>query len=75
MARSARKRVPWIFGPLAAVWDLLAFTLKVAGRVVAGVMGLVLLLGGSLFSFTIVGAPIGVPVAIVGLLLLVRSIF
>lgn len=75
MARSARKRVPLILWPLAAVWDLLAFTLRVAGRVVSGVVGLVLLLGGALFAFTIVGAPIGVPVAILGLLLLVRSLF
>ena len=75
MARSARESAPWVFWPLAAAWDLLAFLLRVTGRLVAGVIGLVLLAGGTLFSFTIVGAPIGVPVAIVGLLLLTRSLF
>lgn len=75
MARPARESAPWIFWPLAAVWDLLAFTLRLTGRLVSGVIGLVLLAGGALFSFTIIGAPIGVPVAIVGMLLLVRSLF
>jgi len=75
MARSARESAPLIFWPVAAVWDLIAFILRVTGRLVAGVLGLVMLAGGALLSFTIVGAPIGVPVAIVGLLLLTRALF
>jgi len=75
MARTARHTVPWIFWPIAAVWDLLAFVLRLTGRLVAGVIGLVLLMGGVLLSFTIVGAPLGIPLAIVGLLLLFRSLF
>ena len=75
MARSARERAPWILWPIAAVWDLLAFLLRLTGRLVAAVIGFVFLLGGALLSFTIVGAPIGMALAVVGLLLLVRSIF
>jgi len=75
MARSARDTAPWIFWPFAAVLDLVAFVLRLAGRLVSGLIGLMLLVGGALLSFTIVGAPIGVPLAIVGLLLLVRAIF
>jgi hypothetical protein len=75
MARSARERVPWIFWPIAAVWDLLAFVLRLTGRMVAAVIGLVFLLGGALLSFTLVAAPIGIPLAVVGLLLLVRAFF
>ena len=75
MARTARESAPWIFWPIAAVWDLLAFVLRLTGRLVSGVLGLLFLLGGALLSFTIVGAPIGVPFAVVGLLLLVRAIF
>ncbi|MGD8279304.1 MAG: hypothetical protein PVH00_14805 [Gemmatimonadota bacterium] len=75
MARTARHAAPWIFWPIAAVWDLLAFVLRLTGRLVAGVIGLVLLTGGGLLSFTIVGAPLGIPLAIVGLLLLFRSLF
>lgn len=75
MARTAREHVPWIFWPIAAVWDLLAFVLRLTGRMVAGVIGLALLTGGVLLTFTIVGAPIGIPLAVVGLLLLFRSLF
>jgi hypothetical protein len=75
MASSARHSVPWIFWPIAAVWDLLAFVLRLAGRLITGVIGLVLLMAGVLLSFTIVGAPIGIPLAIVGVLLLFRSLF
>ena len=75
MARSARESAPWIFWPIAAVWDLLAFVLRLTGRLVAAVIGLVFLLGGALLSVTIVGAPIGIPFSVLGLLLLVRAIF
>jgi len=75
MASSARHSTPWIFWPIAAVRDLLAFVLRLTGRLVAGVIGLALLTGGMLLSFTIVGAPIGIPLAIVGILLLFRSLF
>ena len=75
MARTARESTPWIFWPFAAAWDVLAFVLRLAGRLVGAVIGLLLLVAGALLSFTIVGAPVGVPLAIVGLLLLVRAIF
>lgn len=75
MARTARETAPWIFWPVAAVWDLVAFVLRVTGRIMAAIIGLVLLIGGGLLSLTIVGAPIGIPVAILGLLLLVRALF
>jgi len=75
MASSARETAPWIFWPVAAIWDVLAFVLRLTGRLVSGVIGLVLLIGGALLSFTIVGAPIGIPLSIVGLLLLFRSLF
>jgi hypothetical protein len=75
MARSARETAPWIFWPVAAIRDLLAFVLRLTGRLVSGVIGLVLLIGGALLSFTIVGAPIGIPLGLVGLLLLFRSLF
>jgi hypothetical protein len=75
MARSAREGAPWILWPVAAVWDLLAFVLRLTGRLVSAVIGLVFLLGGALLSFTIVGAPIGIPFSILGILLLARAIF
>ena len=75
MASPARATAPWIFWPIAALWDLLAFTLRLTGRVVGSLMALALLMIGSLLTLTVILAPIGIPVFIVGLLLLVRSVF
>ncbi len=75
MSRSARASAPWIFWPIAALWDLLAFILGLTGRLVGVVLGLTLLCVGFLLSITVILLPIGVPLIIVGFLLLLRSVF
>ena len=75
MTRPTRHRAPWILWPLVALWDLLAFILRMTGRVVALVLGVALMVLGIVLTFTVIGAPVGIPVAIVGFLLLVRSLF
>ena len=75
MVEPARRNAPWFLWPFAALWDLLTFILRLTGRLVAGVLGLVLLIVGILISITVVGAPVGVPISILGLLLLTRSLF
>jgi hypothetical protein len=74
MGRSARETAPWIFWPIAAVWDLVAFVLSLTGRLVGAVVGLLLLVIGLALSITVILIPIGVPLAIVGFLLVLRSI-
>jgi hypothetical protein len=49
--------------------------LGLTGRFVAMVLGLVLMLVGFLISLTIVGAIVGVPLFIVGFMLVLRGIF
>ena len=61
--------------PFSALWKLLTTLLGLTGRLLAGVIGLVLLLFGVLLTLTVIGAIIGIPMIIVGLLLLVRSLF
>lgn len=73
--RPARESAPWFLWPLAALWDLMAFVLALTGRVMAALIGLVLMIIGVVLTLTIVGAPVGVPIAILGLLLVVRSLF
>lgn len=75
MTTNARKRTPWFLWPFAALWDLLAFVLRLTGRVVAAVIGLVLMIVGVLLTMTVVGAPVGIPLGVLGFLLLLRSIF
>jgi hypothetical protein len=46
-----------------------------SGRLLAVVIGAVLMLLGVLVSLTIIGAIIGIPLAVVGLLIVLRGLF
>ena len=61
--------------PFYAIWRLLTFILTVVGRLLAAILGLALMAGGIAVTMSVVGAPIGIPLAAFGLLLLVRAIF
>ncbi len=65
---------PWFLWPFIAIWNLLALVLNITGRVLAGVLGVVLMILGIALTMTGAGAPVGIPFAIVGLLLIIRSI-
>jgi len=75
MTSETKKHIPWYLWPFAALWKLLAVIVEMTGRFVAMVLGLVLIVVGVIVSLTIVGAIIGIPLAFVGLLLLLRGIF
>jgi len=60
---------------LVVVWDLLALVLNITGRILAVVLGIVLMVVGIALTMTGAGAPIGIPFAILGFLLMIRSIF
>lgn len=75
MASNDTNRTPWILRPFVALWRLLTLILELTGRVLAIVLGLVLMIGGGLLTATVVGAPIGIPLALFGLLLLLRGLF
>ncbi len=70
-----RRRVPWILWPFWALWRLLTFVLEVTGRLLCGVVGLALLVVGVTMTLSVVGAPLGIPMALVGFLLLLRAVF
>ncbi len=72
---TAKRSTPWYLWPFVAIWRLLATIVELTGRFVAMIVGLVLLLVGVLVSFTIIGAIIGIPMAIIGILLFLRGIF
>lgn len=75
MSERAERRVPWLLWPFWALWRLLTFVLEATGRLLCGVIGLVLIVAGVVVALTIVGAPLGVPLVLLGFLLLVRAIF
>ena len=69
------KPAPWYLWPLIGIWKLVTTILELTGRFVAIVWGLVLVLAGVLVSLTLVGAIIGIPLMIVGGMLVIRGIF
>ncbi len=75
MTTQTKQHIPWYLWPFAAIWKLLAVIVEMTGRFVAMVLGIVLILVGFIVSLTIIGAIVGVPLAIIGLLLLLRGIF
>ena len=75
MTTQTKQHIPWYLWPFAAIWKLLAVIVEMTGRFVAMVLGLVLILVGFIVSLTIIGAIVGIPLAIIGLLLLLRGIF
>jgi hypothetical protein len=75
MTTETKNHIPWYLWPFAAIWKLLAVIVELTGRFVAMVLGIVLIIAGVIVSLTIVGAIVGIPLAIVGLLLLFRGMF
>ena len=75
MTAQTKKHIPWYLWPFVAIWKLLAVIVEMTGRFVAMVLGIVLILVGVIFSLTIIGAIVGVPLAIIGLLFFLRGIF
>ena len=73
---TARKnRVPWYLWPFWAVWRLVVFIFELTGRLVGGILGLILMIAGVILTLTVIGAVVGIPLIVVGFLLLLRSIF
>ncbi len=69
------KRTPWILWPFVAIWRLVASIIELTGRLIAVVLGGVLMLVGVIISLTVIGAVIGIPLSLFGLLLVVRGLF
>jgi hypothetical protein len=70
-----QSHTPWFLWPFVAIWRLLAMIVEMTGRFVAMVLGIVFILVGVLVSLTVVGAIVGLPLALIGLLLFLRGLF
>ena len=66
---------PWFLWPFAALWRFLAVIVELTGRFVAMVLGIVFIVVGVIVSLTVIGAIVGLPLALVGLLLFLRGLF
>ena len=75
MNDSRNGRVPVLLWPFYAVWRLLTLVVELIGRLLCGLLGIGLMIAGVTITLSIIGAPLGIPLASIGFLLLVRSIF
>ena len=75
MNDSRNGRVPILLWPFYAIWRLLTLVVELIGRLLCGVLGVGIMIAGVTITLSIIGAPVGIPLASIGFLLLVRSIF
>ena len=61
--------------PFTALWSLLSLILRLTGRLLAAILGIKFMIVGILLTFLVVAAPVGIPLTVLGFLLLIRSIF
>lgn len=64
-----------LFFPFIAVWKLFEFIIKLTGRLIAVILGLVFMIVGVILCCTIVGAVVGIPIIIFGFTLMLRGFF
>lgn len=64
-----------LFFPFIAVWKLFEFIIKLTGRLIAVILGLVLMIAGAILCCTVIGAVVGIPIIIFGFTLMVRGFF
>jgi hypothetical protein len=69
------KKTPWFLWPFAAIWNLVAWVVSLTGRLIAAILGLVFLIVGAVLTITVVGAIVGIPMIIFGLLLVIRGLW
>ncbi len=75
MNDSTQSNVPILLWPFYAIWRLLTIILNLIGRVISALLGIGLMAVGVAISLSVVGAPIGIPLAALGFLLVTRALF
>lgn len=75
MSDTNETRVPILLWPFYAIWRLLTLILNIVGRLLCALLGLVVMIGGVVITMSVIGAPVGIPLAALGFLLLIRAVF
>ncbi len=74
LSRLRHLKLGWLIPPLLLFWKLIGAVVALTGRKLAMVIGVVLVVLGFAFSLTIIGAVIGIPMMLIGVILLVRAL-
>jgi len=72
---TSHRTTPWFLFPLLWPFWLVGWVLKLTGRLLGVVLGLVFTALGIVLTLTVAGAIIGLPLGVLGVLLMVRSVF
>jgi hypothetical protein len=64
-----------LFFPFIALWKLFELIIKLTGRLIAVILGLVFMIVGAILCCTIVGVVVGIPIILFGFTLMVRGFF
>jgi hypothetical protein len=69
------KKSHWLLRPFIWIWNFIAYIITLTGRLLAVILGIVLMILGAILTITVVGAIVGIPLIIIGLLLVVRGLW
>lgn len=72
---AAKRRTPILLWPIILAWRLVTYIVKLTGILLALVLGVILMFVGWILISSILGAVIGVPLFLLGLLLTVRALY
>ncbi|MFN8475175.1 MAG: hypothetical protein U0822_23535 [Anaerolineae bacterium] len=70
-----RRRTPWYAWPFVILWRTLAIVLNLIGRVTFFGVGMLLMIIGFFLTLTLLAAPVGIPLIILGFIMVSRAIF
>ncbi len=73
MNDSTQSNMSILLWPFYAIWRLLTFVLILIGRLVSALLGIGLMIAGVAITLSVIGAPLGIPLASLGFLLLIRA--
>ena len=69
------KNTSCLLRPFIWLWNFIVYIVMLTGRVMAVVLGLLLILVGGILTVTLIGAIIGIPILIIGVLLVIRGLW
>ena len=74
-ATATKRRTPILLWPIIGLWRMTTFVSNRIGIVMTLIIGVLLMLAGYVLISTIIGAIIGIPLFIMGLLFTVRGLY
>jgi hypothetical protein len=73
--KEGKRQSSCLLWPFVAIWNLVVWIVSLTGRLIAVLIGLVFIVAGIILTLTVVGAVLGIPLALFGVLLMVRGLW